>query len=317
MFSLTAVLLLALLPGERAQMPSCTYTSPKGGPSVTFTSMGTPQGSQAETPLGTARLNPCTKVQLCDSIYPNSICCVQVNGSSAGSATWVSCGTSWKFTTQLAESSMMVGMILTEGANCGYVFAPNAKVTASIAFTCSSSAGTTGKVSASRTGFMNPVPGSSMSSSLPVGGSSSGPKFDPAQFCNLNFTWSTSTVCNLPTPAGHGPGNWGLAILLIVAIGGAAYFGGFTYYRSTQPGSKPEFWKNMHAYEFWSNMPGLIKDGVNFVASGGQPQYSYTQYAQVSDVESAPPKKKPARRKTAAQQKADQAKAAGNAVDDQ
>ena len=61
-------------------------------------------------------------------------------GSGVGSrphhGAGASCGTTPTFTTHMAESSMVVGMILTNGADCGYVFASGAKVTASIAFTC-------------------------------------------------------------------------------------------------------------------------------------------------------------------------------------
>jgi hypothetical protein len=83
------------------------------------------------------------------------------------------------------------------------------------------------------------------------------------------------------------------------------YFGGFTYYRSNQPGADPSFWNNMHAQEFWAEIPALVKDGAAFLQSGGATQGHFSQYAAVDDVEagaSSAPKKKtnaPAKRKVA------------------
>ena len=110
---------------------------PSGGAPVNFMSLGSPAGNLVDTPMGNARMNPCSKVTICDALQPGSICCIQVNDTAhPGSGSWVSCGTTPTFTTHMAESSMVVGMILTNGADCGYVFASGAKVTASIAFTC-------------------------------------------------------------------------------------------------------------------------------------------------------------------------------------
>ena len=110
---------------------------PSGGAPVNFMSLGSPAGNLVDTPMGNARINPCSKVTICDALQPGSICCIQVNDTAhPGSGSWVSCGTTPTFTTHMAESSMVVGMILTNGADCGYVFASGAKVTASIAFTC-------------------------------------------------------------------------------------------------------------------------------------------------------------------------------------
>lgn len=104
---------------------------------MNFMSLGSPAGNLVDTPMGNARMNPCSKVTICDALQPGSICCIQVNDTAhPGSGSWVSCGTTPTFTTHMAESSMVVGMILTNGADCGYVFASGAKVTASIAFTC-------------------------------------------------------------------------------------------------------------------------------------------------------------------------------------
>ena len=104
---------------------------------MNFMSLGSPAGNLVDTPMGNARINPCSKVTICDALQPGSICCIQVNDTAhPGSGSWVSCGTTPTFTTHMAESSMVVGMILTNGADCGYVFASGAKVTASIAFTC-------------------------------------------------------------------------------------------------------------------------------------------------------------------------------------
>ena len=77
----------------------------------------------------------------------------------------------------------------------------------------------------------------------------SAPRFTPLRSAEgfLSASWrlsnvdrclhqATSTVCNLPYPRGHGPGDWGLVVILLGAAFGGLYFGGFTYYRSTQPG---------------------------------------------------------------------------------
>jgi hypothetical protein len=108
----------------------------------------------------------------------------------------------------MAESSMVVGMILENGADCGYVFASGQKVTASIAFTCDRSAKGNGRIRPSTTGFLKaPVASGGL-----LGGVQS---IDPGIFCNLNFTWATSQVCGLPYPDGHGPGDWGLVLMLM------------------------------------------------------------------------------------------------------
>eukprot|EP01052_Picozoa_sp_SAG31_P054547 SAG31_NODE_14584_length_798_cov_0.788269_1_plen_40_part_10 len=40
---------------------------------MSFSSLGTPAGNTAVTPLGNARINPCTKIQVCDAIQPGSV----------------------------------------------------------------------------------------------------------------------------------------------------------------------------------------------------------------------------------------------------
>ena len=81
---------------------------------------------------------------------------------------------------------------------------------------------------------------------------------------------------------------------------GGAYFGGFTHYRSNQPGADPVFWNNLHAKEFWNEIPTLVTDGIAFLSSGGQKTAHFSQYAAVDDVESAPKKKAtPAKKKAA------------------
>ena len=105
---------------------------------------------------------------------------------------------------------MIVGMVLENGADCGYVFATAAKVTASIAFTCDRSATGGGRITTSPTAFLK-------APTAVAGGGLIGakPTLDPKIFCNLNFTWATSQVCNLPFPKGHGPGDWGLVMMLL------------------------------------------------------------------------------------------------------
>ncbi len=176
---------------------------------MSFNALGSPAGNLVDTPLGNARMNPCSKVTICDALQPGSICCLQVNDTAhPGTGKWVSCGTTWSFTTQMAESTMVVGMVLENGADCGYVFASDRKVTASIAFTCDQSATGGGTVRPSTTGFLK-APTS-------TGGLlGAKPTLDPGIFCNLNFTWATNQVCGLPYPKGHGPGDWGLVVTLM------------------------------------------------------------------------------------------------------
>jgi hypothetical protein len=196
---------------EANRVDTTQRTAGKTGGSVNFQSLGSPAGNLVDTPLGNARLNPCSKVTICDALQPGSICCIQVNDTAhPGTGKWVSCGTTFSFTTQMAESSMVVGMILENGADCGYVFASDAKVTASIAFTCDRSATGGGKIRPSATGFLK-QPTSSGGGGL-IGAK---PSLNPNIFCNLNFTWATSQVCNLPYPKGHGPGDWGLVMILM------------------------------------------------------------------------------------------------------
>eukprot|EP01050_Picozoa_sp_SAG11_P015436 SAG11_NODE_2001_length_3939_cov_26.376672_3_plen_255_part_00 len=92
--------------------------------------------------------------------------------------------------TRLAAAGAAAGVVLKNGAGCGYVFAPHVDVTASIAFVCDQSATGVGRVSADTTHFMRAFrddwglyrPGA----------------YDPGRFCNLNLTWRTSLVCSLP-----------------------------------------------------------------------------------------------------------------------
>ena len=111
----------------------------------------------------------------------------------------------------------------------------------------------------------------------------------------------------------------GLCVRSIVAFCGI-YFGGFTYYRSNQPGADPvvsltpiadgrkmflrdcsrfQFWNNLHSKEMWNEIPALVKDGAAFLQSGGQSNGHFSQYAAVDDVEEGAPKKTPPRKKVA------------------
>ena len=56
---------------------------------------------------------------------------------------------------------------------------------------------------------------------------------------------------------------------------------------------------NLHNKDFWESIPGLIKDGLQFVQSGGQAQAHYGQYATVGDVEDDDLKKGPPKRASA------------------
>eukprot|EP01045_Picozoa_sp_COSAG04_P025628 COSAG04_NODE_3398_length_2852_cov_2.367599_4_plen_152_part_00 len=141
-----------------------------------------------------------------------------------------------------------MGIILDDGPGCGYIFAPNQKVQASISFVCDRSATGYGRVTASTTSFMT----QSASSSGGFGGGggyapggASKPNFKPELFCNLNFTWSTSLVCGLPIPYANRGGNWGLVVILILAGVGGVYFGGGTYMNAQGEGADPVFWNNM------------------------------------------------------------------------
>lgn len=93
--------------------------------------------------------------------------------------------------------------------------------------------------------------------------------------------------------------SWPVPELLSLCGFGGIYFGGFTYYRSNQPGADPVFWNNLHAKKFWEEIPALVKDGAAFLQTGGQKQGHFSQYAAVDDVEAASQKKTPAKRKTA------------------
>ena len=140
-----------------------------------------------------------------------------------------------------------MGIILDDGPGCGYIFAPNQKVQASISFVCDRSATGYGRVTASTTSFMT----QSASSSGGFGGGgyapggASKPNFKPELFCNLNFTWSTSLVCGLPIPYANRGGDWGLVVILILAGVGGVYFGGGTYMNAQGEGADPVFWNNM------------------------------------------------------------------------
>ena len=170
-------------PSSSPAPSTCTLTSATGT-KIDLTSLNRPEGNMVVTPLGNMLVNPCTKVTVCDAMQPESACCVQVNDTAhPGTARWVSCGTTPTAVTlggdsapplfepslfcnlnltwhtalvcghphfdQVSGSSM--GIVLKGGPNCGYVFAPNQRVQASISFICDPAAGGYGRVTASGT----------------------------------------------------------------------------------------------------------------------------------------------------------------------
>lgn len=58
---------------------------------MNFAALGNPAGNIVDTPLGNARMNPCSKVTLCDAIQPGSICCIQVRDAHAPSEALAPC----------------------------------------------------------------------------------------------------------------------------------------------------------------------------------------------------------------------------------
>lgn len=263
-----------------ADAPPRLCTSPRS-----LSSLNNPAGNKVSTPLGNAVINPCTKVTLCDAMQPGSTCCVQVNDTAhPGTARWISCGKTPIYAT-LGGVGTSMGVILQEGPDCGYVFAPNQKVQASISFKCDRSATGFGRVAADTTAFMKQAAAvGGAGASYAPGGASKGPRFEPSLFCNLNFTWSTSLVCGLPIPAANRGSSWcvslcsssssypqrkhlrpaplhvpgvtgsdiawicgcrGWAVILVLLGVGAAYFGGGAYMNSKQPGADASMFNNI------------------------------------------------------------------------
>ncbi len=169
-----------------------------GGHSLS--TLNNPAGNKVATPLGNAMINPCSKVTLCDAMQTGSTCCVQVNDTNhPGAARWISCGMTPAQYAPLGGVGTSMGVVLRDGPDCGYIFAPGQKVQASISFKCDRSATGYGRVTADTTAFMK-QPASTGGSVMPGGGASK-VMFRPELFCNLNFTWSTSLVCGPPDPA--------------------------------------------------------------------------------------------------------------------
>ena len=101
-----------------------------------------------------------------------------------------------------------MGVVLEDGPDCGYVFAPNQKVQASISFKCDRSATGFGRVTADTTAFMKQAASAGGAGGYVPGAAAKGPVFEPSLFCNLNFTWSTSLVCGLPIPLANRGASW-------------------------------------------------------------------------------------------------------------
>lgn len=220
-----------------------------------LSSLNNPAGNKVVTPLGNVLINPCSKVTLCDAMQPGSTCCVQVNDTNhPGSARWISCGTTPKFAA-LGGVGTSMGVVLDDGPDCGYVFAPGQKVQASISFRCDRSATGYGRVTADTTAFMKQP--ASTSSFVPGGGAAKA-AFRPELFCNLNFTWSTSLVCGLPIPEANRGASWGLPVLLVLLGVGVVYFGGGAYMNSKQPGADPSLANNIPNKEFWDEIPAMV-----------------------------------------------------------
>jgi hypothetical protein len=187
------------------------------------------------------------------------------------------------------------------------VFAIGHTVQASIAFVCDRSATGTGTVVTDPTTFMKPTAVASAgsgSASPGAPGAKTGPAFDAALFCNLNFTWKTSLVCDLPTLTEQHSSSWGWTFMLIVILGMSSYLVGGTFFRAQKTGADPSFWNNMPQREIWGEIPGMVRDGMNFVASGGQTQSHYSKFAIATEKtplkgggKKAPAKKKPAKKK--------------------
>ena len=195
---------------------------------------------------------------LCDAMQPGSTCCVQVNDTAhPGSARWISCGTTPTYSA-LGGVGTSMGIVLDNGPDCGYVFAPNQKVQASISFKCDRSATGYGRVVADTTAFMKQAGGSSGGSFAPGGGIGAKVLFRPELFCNLNFTWSTSLVCGLPIPDANRGSSWGWPVLLVLLGFGVVYFGGGAYMNSKQPGADPSFANNIPNKEFWEEIPAMV-----------------------------------------------------------
>eukprot|EP01048_Picozoa_sp_COSAG05_P022626 COSAG05_NODE_4600_length_1443_cov_1.503720_1_plen_342_part_00 len=287
---------------------TCSLTTAKG--SVSLSALNSASGNIATTPLGNVRINPCQKVTLCDAMQTGSGCCVQVNDTShPDTSRWISCGV----TPVEANVGSGKGIVLTEGPGCGYVFSSsNQKVQASISFVCDQTATGPGRVSADTSAFLK-APSSSASAAPggAPGGSKPAAVFDPNVFCNLNFTWHTNLVCGIMPENKSTSHNWGIVVILLLLGLGGAYFGGMHY------GVIP---KNNLMME----VPGMARDGINFITSGGKTASHFAQYASVPNASSGSgdvekkkggaAKKKP-EKKTPANKKLADKKAAGNAKD--
>ena len=236
---LATFLAVACFAGAQTPNP-CSFTS--GGKTVSLSGLNTASGNLAVTPLGNVQINPCAKVTLCDAMQFGSACCVQVNDTRhPGTSRWISCGVNAK--PAVLGTTARAGLVLEDGPDCGYVFAPDHRVQASIAFVCDQTATGSGSVSADTTNFMKQAAASTAGGgAVAPGAPGKAAAFDPSLFCNLNFTWKTSLVCGLPQRVERETSNWGWTLLLLALGFGGIYFVGGTFYRAQQTGADPSFW---------------------------------------------------------------------------
>ncbi len=81
---------------------------------------------------------------------------------------------------------------------------------------------------------------------------------------NFNVVWKTNYACEGGAAKGgsEGGGGWGIGFLIFFFLGSGLYVGGGTYYNIKTKGT--EGIQALPHLEFWSTMPGLVKDGVTF-----------------------------------------------------
>ena len=138
-----ALLLLAVtLHRTAAQVgPACA----SGG--VNLITLNADQGTKIPTPFGELAMNPCTPIQdLCPVVVVagspavQSQCCFKSNQTS--NADWESCGSAFRFTKDLDERPMTIGIVTSGGKPdyCGGKLAPPLSLQSSVAFACDATA---------------------------------------------------------------------------------------------------------------------------------------------------------------------------------
>ena len=256
---LAAVLLCA--PPTAAQ----TCVDPRN-PSVDLTRLniaGVPGGTPVVTPFSPEDgsqpllMNPCDAITVgaCASLQ-TARCCMAINEQGGGTSPfqYVSCGstvTEWLNVQEREIDDRLARAAIRVTGGQTFPGMPQYSLQMTIGFHCNPAA----------------LPPPAVQKVVPLGW----PPFAYGPGV-LNFTWETSLVCDqplppapTPTPGVEGESQWGWTFILVVFIGSVTYCGVGAFYNNRK--YMLPFPDNVPQKDFWTELPGLVQEGVSFSRS--------------------------------------------------